>query len=90
MVKVTRGISTPKPASAQRADALSQYLNVPEFVYVHALQVRDLCRYDVSYYKSNQEEATIVQGKAEIKTAVDELRQLLNGHKTSSPSGENK
>lgn len=37
IVKVTRGISTLKAASAERADGLSQYLNTREFVYVHSV-----------------------------------------------------
>ncbi|GFV16436.1 uncharacterized protein TNCV_1525821 [Trichonephila clavipes] len=35
IIKVTRGISTLKAASAERVDGLSQYLNTREFVYVH-------------------------------------------------------
>ncbi|GFU90303.1 hypothetical protein TNCV_2717611 [Trichonephila clavipes] len=39
ILKVTRGISTLKTASVERADGLSQYLNTREFVYVHSKQV---------------------------------------------------
>ncbi|KAK0161696.1 hypothetical protein PV327_008115 [Microctonus hyperodae] len=37
IIKVTRGISTLKAVSAERADGLIQYLNTREFVYVHTV-----------------------------------------------------
>lgn len=37
IIKVTRGISSLKAASAERGDGLSQYINTRDFVYVHSV-----------------------------------------------------
>lgn len=72
IIKVIRGISTLKAASAERADGLSQYLNTREFVYVHSV-----CRQKYinkgcinSYLKKKNTTSACSPPKKKLRTAT--------------------